>query len=166
VSVLHTTVLEQLSCSSRTQVRRKTHQLRVAAKSLGLEIPLMGDPLYERGLTTKCMTTNIDNDTVENLPLPSSRTMLHASAIHIPSCTTMEDPISVWCNPPFFNDSTVRDDGISLSLAHDCFHSAVMRLVTKHCDIPGILDAMSFSHGESGTQHISVIQALPLIRER
>jgi tRNA pseudouridine32 synthase / 23S rRNA pseudouridine746 synthase len=135
----------------------KTHQLRVAAKSVG--IPLMGDPLYESGLSTKRMTTNISSDTFKNLRPPSSRTMLHASGIHIPSCTTMEDPISVWCDPPFFDDSTViEDDNISSSFAHDCFHSAVMRLMTKNCDIPGILDAMLLSqHDESSTQHISVM---------
>jgi tRNA pseudouridine32 synthase / 23S rRNA pseudouridine746 synthase len=127
----------------------KTHQLRVAAKSLG--IPLMGDPLYESGLSAKTMNTNVDSNTFDNLQLLlPSRTMLHASGIHIPSYTSMDDPISVWCHPPFFfSDSTGEEDGVSLTLAKGCLHAAVLRLMTKHCYVPGILDAMSLSNGDS-----------------
>jgi hypothetical protein len=73
----------------------KTHQLRVAAISIG--IALMGDPLYETGLPDK---HNLPTEDAVHLPY---RTMLHASGINIPSCTDNDTPISIWCKPPFYD---------------------------------------------------------------
>ena len=67
----------------------KTHQLRVAAKSMG--IPLLGDPIYK------------DGDTSESHNPP--RTYLHATGIHIPALDG-DEAISIWCPPPFLDPKT------------------------------------------------------------
>ena len=64
----------------------RTHQLRVAAKAMG--IALLGDPIYKDG-----QVYNDDN------PIPA-RTYLHATGIAIPSLED-EDPINIWHPPPF-----------------------------------------------------------------
>jgi tRNA pseudouridine32 synthase / 23S rRNA pseudouridine746 synthase len=58
----------------------KTHQLRVAAKSVGL--PLQGDPVYTDGEDRS-----------------GSRTYLHATGLHVDLET--EHSITVWSQPPF-----------------------------------------------------------------
>ncbi|KAG7357683.1 pseudouridine synthase Rlu family protein [Nitzschia inconspicua] len=97
----------------------KTHQLRVAAKSMG--IPLMGDPLYEPKMISNVEHTTINendddrtsltttnNETIhQQQPQPQypvHRTMLHATGIYIPSCDVVDTPITVWSDPPFFDD--------------------------------------------------------------
>ena len=61
----------------------RTHQLRVAAKSVGL--PLAGDPIYRDGYDDDC-----------------NRTYLHATGLHIPAHAMTNLPeISIWCSPPF-----------------------------------------------------------------
>lgn len=122
----------------------KTHQLRVAAKSMG--IALVGDPLYETG-KSKINSSSETDDTVvdDNLPL-FGRTMLHASGIHIPSEDggAIDTPVSVWCQPPFFDDGDIGEETPwSLGAASaNGFHSAVEKLMTMHCDVSELLDAM------------------------
>lgn len=94
----------------------KTHQLRVAAKSMGL--PLWGDPIYKNGNSGK------DDDM---LPA-ASRTYLHASGILLPPLLDMPSPLAVWCQPPF--QELIRDD------------SCISHIMQKHCDVPEILAAM------------------------
>jgi len=60
----------------------KTHQLRVAAKAMG--IPLWGDPVYRDG----------------GMAGEPPRTFLHASGIVLPSLKD-QPSVSIWCPPPF-----------------------------------------------------------------
>jgi 23S rRNA-/tRNA-specific pseudouridylate synthase len=123
----------------------KTHQLRVAAKAMG--IPLLGDPIYKDGGGSK---SGSDEDTVS----ATSRTMLHASGIHIPEFLDQAE-INVWCSPTFFHDGgdgdgedmgiaeEIRnDDSTRRSLSSDLLDLAVEKLMTKNCDVPGILETM------------------------
>lgn len=104
----------------------KTHQLRVAAKSVGL--PLLGDPIYGSGGAS---TGN------------SSRTFLHAAAIHISMGTGSENGISdgghesvtIWCPPPFA-PLLWEDD------ARDAFDQIITKLLEKHCEIPEVLSVL------------------------
>lgn len=91
----------------------RTHQLRVAAKAMG--IALLGDPIYKDG----------QEDIVP------TRTYLHASGISIPSMDG-EAEINLW-NPPAQFESLVGE--IEL-------HSVLSTLMHKHCDIPGLLNAL------------------------
>jgi tRNA pseudouridine32 synthase/23S rRNA pseudouridine746 synthase len=102
----------------------KTHQLRVAAKSVGLA--LLGDPTYKDGMTT---TEDRDRD----------RTYLHASGIHIPAFEGQES-VSLWCPPPFFLEDNDDDDDDDSSFA--ALDTVLQKLMTKHCDVPSILQAM------------------------
>jgi pseudouridine synthase Rlu family protein len=113
----------------------KTHQLRVAAKSMG--IALLGDPLYSDGSVGV-------NDGTESFPVP--RTMLHASGISIPSIRDDSDngSVNIWCEPPFFEEwysTSNGNDDANLSEEAATFHNTVERLMTKHCEEAGILDA-------------------------
>jgi len=129
----------------------KTHQLRVAAKAMG--IPLLGDPVYKDGGGR----TNDDSDDVDT----TTRTMLHASGIHIPEFLD-QDEINVWCPPTFFYDDDDDDDDDAIipqtngdvmntttsnnnnkALLADSLDLAVEKLMTKNCDVPGILDTMT-----------------------
>jgi len=99
----------------------KTHQLRVAAKSLGL--PLLGDPVYGGDLSS---------------PVPA-RTFLHATAIHIPLSgddKQHEDighnSVTIWCPPPFA--SSLWEES-----AQDSFESVVSNLFQKNCECPEII---------------------------
>ncbi|GAX23945.1 hypothetical protein FisN_26Lh002 [Fistulifera solaris] len=90
----------------------KTHQLRVAAKSVGL--PLAGDPVYK---------DRYDSSATLN------RTYLHATALEIraskddtPSC--FPECISLWCPPPFAHFSQNPEE----------FNEVLQRLVDKHCE--------------------------------
>lgn len=97
----------------------KTHQLRVAAKSVG--IPLLGDPIYKDGTATMTRTIGW-----------RGRTCLHASGIHIPAMEG-QPSVSLWCPPPFFLD-LVEDAPVLVT--------TIQKLMQKHCDVPGILRAM------------------------
>jgi hypothetical protein len=116
----------------------KTHQLRVAAKSVGL--PLAGDPIY---------TDNNNNNNNSNMSPPSARTYLHATGLHIPASalrpylSSSSSPssdgggdsysdhgdLTVWCPPPFepmaWPDDLVAQAG---------FRQVLQTLVEKHCD--------------------------------
>mmetsp|Transcript_15125 Transcript_15125/g.42058 ORF Transcript_15125/g.42058 Transcript_15125/m.42058 type:complete len:238 (+) Transcript_15125:404-1117(+) len=122
----------------------RTHQLRVAAKAMG--IPLLGDPIYKDGSAGN----GIDSD---DPWFPGTRTMLHASGIHIPKFLDHEE-INIWCPPTFFHDDEEKlSDGLpqddafdtrkSRSLLADALGVAVANLMTKNCDVPGILEAMT-----------------------
>lgn len=95
----------------------KTHQLRVAAKALGM--PLIGDPVY-------ASQTSGDGKVRE-------RTYLHATALHIP-CSESFSGITVWSPPPF--GSVVADFGLDKDL-----QGVVRRLVEKHCACSAIKEA-------------------------
>jgi tRNA pseudouridine32 synthase/23S rRNA pseudouridine746 synthase len=79
----------------------RTHQLRVAAKSVGL--PLAGDPIYSDGFA-------------ERLP----QTCLHATGLHV---TMEDDDITIWSTPPF-DQLWKNTTGF-----HDTFRAAVRRHV-------------------------------------
>lgn len=103
----------------------RTHQLRVASKSLGL--PLLGDPLYT---TTTGMTASSTQEKVSYFP----RTCLHATALHIPAeCLEeagMREDLTMWSTPPFFEwwQKEHRPD--------------VWRLLKKDASVPtGLLEA-------------------------
>jgi len=123
----------------------RTHQLRVAAKAMG--IPLLGDPIYKDGGGGK----SNNGDDVE---ITATRTMLHASGIHIPEFLD-QAAINVWCPPTFFHDDEgdeifeqpVEDDWLGSrskkrALLADSLNAEVANLMAKHCDVPGILEAM------------------------
>lgn len=123
----------------------KTHQLRVAAKAMG--IPLQGDPIYKDGGGSK---SSSGEDTVST----TTRTMLHASGIHIPEFLDQAE-INVWCPPTFFHDGDGGDgedmgiaeetrsgDSTRRVLSSDLLDLAVEKLMTKNCDVPGILETM------------------------
>ena len=101
----------------------KTHQLRVAAKSMGL--PLLGDPVYKDGSPS---TSRSQPDPV-NVLIPD-RTYLHASGILLPSLPDMEDPLALWCPPAFPH---VLEE----------HPAAISDLMQKRCDIPQLLEAMA-----------------------
>ena len=118
----------------------KTHQLRVAAKAMG--IPLLGDPIYKDGNAKKS----------ENAVMTTTRTMLHASGIHIPEFLD-EAEINVWCPPTFFFDCEVGENKDSTNGDHavrallsDALEMAVEKLMMKNCDVHGILETMSLKH--------------------
>jgi tRNA pseudouridine32 synthase/23S rRNA pseudouridine746 synthase len=98
----------------------RTHQLRVAAKSVGLA--LAGDPVYSDG--------GEQPDTTTTATTP--RTYLHATGFHLPG--SEEDgtqDITIWSPPPFdhlWNESGQGD-----------FQAILNKLVHKHCDCPAIL---------------------------
>lgn len=94
----------------------KTHQLRVASKSVGL--PLMGDPIY--GDSDAC-----------------SRTLLHATAIHLPleNIEGGHNPVTIWCPPPFAE--LLWDNR-----GNDAFEHILDNMLQKHCECPEILDEM------------------------
>lgn len=89
----------------------RTHQLRVAAKSMG--IAWLGDLIYKDGQ---------DN-------IVSDRTFLHASGISIPS-TACEAEINLW-NPPPFESLAGKSE----------VDSVLSVLMHKHCDVPTLLEA-------------------------
>lgn len=93
----------------------KTHQLRVAAKSVGL--PLLGDPIY--------------GDSGSD-----SRTFLHAAAIHLPLEDEEHEPVTIWCPPPFA-DLLWEESG------NDSFDHILENLFQKHCESPEILSLIS-----------------------
>lgn len=86
----------------------RTHQLRVAAKSVGL--PLIGDPLYT--------TSGINNNVKAATSFP--RTCLHASGLHISrenlSSIGFTKDLTLWSPPPFLDwwDVKSRPDIVRL----------------------------------------------------
>lgn len=101
------TYFESVSCEPNLRLFKltpktgKTHQLRVAMKSLGS--PILGDPLYaDKG------KLNIENSS------PIDRTYLHAYAL---TFTYHQENIHISCLPQgfFFNKSTVIE-----KIAHFC----------------------------------------------
>jgi tRNA pseudouridine32 synthase/23S rRNA pseudouridine746 synthase len=98
----------------------RTHQLRVAAKSLGLA--LAGDPVYSDG--------GEQPDTGASTAA-TLRTYLHATGFHLPgSEEDKAEDITIWSPPPFdlWNES-----------GQDDFQTILNKLVHKHCDCPAIL---------------------------
>lgn len=112
----------------------KTHQLRVAAKAMG--IPLLGDPIYKDGGGDRNMNS-------ENTVPTTTRAMLHASGLHIPEFLDHAE-INIWCPPTFFDDgddceNVEIEEGIgNHNMLSDSLDMTVGKLMTKNCDVPGI----------------------------
>lgn len=99
----------------------RTHQLRVAAKSLGL--PLLGDPLYGDLCT-------------------GQRTFLHAAAIHVPLDSpeytdSGHDPVTIWCPPPFAELLWKEN-------AQESFDEVLNNIFRKSCECPEILSVQQY----------------------
>ena len=92
----------------------KTHQLRVAAKSMGL--PILGDPYYKDG----------DSGFTE-------RTYLHAAAFHV---KLDEEDLAVWCPPPSNFNRFWEYDNAKQSTEFD---QIVLDLLAKNCQCESIL---------------------------
>ena len=140
----------------------KTHQLRVAAKAMG--IPLTGDPIYKSSSSSSSSpSSSVEKDLVSTATrtigleslLVQKRTLLHASGIHIPKLVDDQDEVNLWCPPPFFKSDTGSSGGhdsgdddlnesfSSSSIDNDrIFQSSVHMLMEKHCDVSEILQAM------------------------
>lgn len=97
----------------------RTHQLRVAAKSLGL--PVLGDPYYGDG-----------TNAAKNLnPQHKCRTYLHAAAIHLQLGEgNKKEDISIWSPPPF--DHLWEENG--------GFTALLVNTMRKQCDCKQLLD--------------------------
>ena len=111
----------------------KTHQLRVAAKSLSM--PILGDLRYGGG---RLPATSGGGGCAPPSPPPSDgvddsngrdwdRTYLHASAVHFE--LDERESVTVWSPPPFGQLAEGLDE-------------VFVRLMEKHCDCPPILDAI------------------------
>jgi 23S rRNA-/tRNA-specific pseudouridylate synthase len=100
----------------------KTHQLRVAAKSLAM--PLLGDTRYGGGRLRANMDDNDDDDDDDG---NWDRTYLHASAIHF---NLENNDVTIWSPPPFHHLTTTGLEDVYL------------RLMDKHCNCPQIVDAI------------------------
>ena len=105
----------------------KTHQLRVAAKSVGL--PLLGDPIYGADVAS-------DGN--------CSRAFLHAAAIHISMDGSENgrsdeegghESVTIWCPPPFA-PLLWKDD------AQEAFDQITTTLLEKHCESPEVLSLL------------------------
>jgi 23S rRNA-/tRNA-specific pseudouridylate synthase len=92
----------------------KTHQIRVAAKSVGL--PLLGDPVYKDG-------SSKDKE--------APRTYLHACALHCE--LDNEEVITVWSPPPF---GDLWDPS-----GKELFDQNCREIVGKHCDCDAISES-------------------------
>lgn len=103
----------------------KTHQLRVAAKSLGL--PLLGDARYGGGRVGMPAACIGDID----------RTYLHASAIHF---NLDGESVTIWSPPPFAQLIASSNDNVN---AEKTLLAEVFALMMeKHCDCQPIIDAI------------------------
>ena len=100
----------------------RTHQLRVAAKAIGM--PILMDPYYNDG--TAALSSLLSKNV--------QRTYLHASALHLSlgdgddeddEGTAAED-ISIWCPPPF--------EGLWEEEVGARFQEIVTTLMSKNCD--------------------------------
>jgi len=96
----------------------RTHQIRVAAKSLGL--PILGDSYYGDGSNDDSLTTKGTSQL---------RTYLHAVALHI---QLGEENVSILCPPPFQH-----------FWEEDTFSDLFFELLRKHCDCDQILDIIT-----------------------
>jgi 23S rRNA-/tRNA-specific pseudouridylate synthase len=106
----------------------KTHQLRVAAKSIAM--PLLGDTRYGGGR----LLVNVDDDDDDDSDVSNwDRTYLHASAIHFNLENNHDEcssDVTIWSPPPFHH------------LATTGLEDVYFRLMDKHCDCSQILDAI------------------------
>ena len=100
----------------------RTHQLRVAAKAMGLA--LLGDPLYRDGSSSHLA------DQVSSI-----RTCLHAAGLHV-QLEGDASPITIWSRPPFgqlfWNDTSTIES----------FDQVTLRLMDKHCDCPALRELL------------------------
>ena len=105
----------------------KTHQLRVAAKSLGL--PIFGDARYGGGHAVMAASSSSSSCI--------DRTYLHASAIHF---TLDGENVTIWSPPPFANliSSSGNDRKDEATMLDNVFEL----MVEKYCDCQSIIDAM------------------------
>ena len=101
----------------------KTHQLRVAAKSLA--IPILGDLRYGGG----CLNIIHDGDESTERGVDWNRTYLHASAIHF---QLDEHNISIWSPPECFDHLFTGRE----------MTNVFVKLMEKHCDCTPILDVI------------------------
>lgn len=102
----------------------KTHQLRVAAKSVSM--PILGDQRYGGGLLETSPTDDMDGDGVRDW----NRTYLHATAMHFR--LGEQDEVTIWSPPPF--DHLFSETGGS--------NRVFAGMMEKYCDCAPILDAM------------------------
>lgn len=96
----------------------RTHQLRVAAKSVGL--PLTGDPIYSDGSTGSCVG--------------EQRTCLHSSAIHVDLHEHEHETVTIW-SPPLFANHLYQSEESRSGL-----NDVVVRLMQTNCDCESILN--------------------------
>jgi len=92
----------------------KTHQLRVAGKSVGL--PILGDAVY--------------GDAEE--AMMAQRAYLHAAALHV---NLDGEEIAIWCPPYWFDDfrpDCKGNDGVGNE--KDPLNDILVDLMQKHCD--------------------------------
>lgn len=116
----------------------KTHQIRVAAKSVGL--PILGDERYE-GVSAK----NEKSESIHRI----QRTYLHATALHLDMADIglpAEGLLTVVSKPPFTNlwgniDNETNDveDKIP-NKASEEFSNILSNLMKKHCECENILN--------------------------
>ena len=110
----------------------KTHQIRVAAKSVGL--PILGDERYE--------------NTAVNGAFNAHRTYLHASAIHLDmkDIGLPEEGVLTLVSKPSFADlweikNNESDESESMCInAEQGFDSILLQLLNKHCSCAPILE--------------------------
>ena len=109
----------------------RTHQLRVAAKAIGM--PILMDPYYGDGNAAASLSSLSKN---------VQRTYLHASALHLSlgdtddegDDTAVED-ISIWCPPPF--------EGLWEEEAGAQFQAIAATLMKKKCESDDILSVLN-----------------------
>jgi 23S rRNA-/tRNA-specific pseudouridylate synthase len=101
----------------------RTHQLRVAAKSVGL--PLAGDPIYSDGSTGS---------------LSERRTCLHASAIHVDLREHEHETVSIWSPPSFASHLYQAEEDRS------GLNNVVIQLMQKNCNCESILELVDQYH--------------------
>ena len=107
----------------------KTHQLRVAAKSLA--IPLLGDTRYGGGRLLASVDNDDDDDDDDSDVSNWDRTYLHASAIHFNLKNNHgSSDVTIWSPPPFHHLTTTGLEDV------------YFRLMDKHCDCSQILDVI------------------------
>ena len=113
----------------------KTHQLRVAAKSLGL--PILGDARYGGGLSVMAESSSSSSSLLEDDICNIDRTYLHASAIHF---TLDGENVTIWSPPPFANliSSSDNDRKDETTMLDEIFEL----MVEKYCDCQPIIDAV------------------------
>lgn len=106
----------------------RTHQLRVAAKAIGM--PILMDPYYGDGNAAASLSSLSKN---------VQRTYLHASALHLSlgdeGDDTAAEDISIWCPPPF--ESLWGEE------ARAQYQEIVITLMTKNCESDDILSILN-----------------------